>query len=330
MSSFDNATLGFWILGDCKGERQPVNYEDAYTAYSQCDTRAEVEREAYLSAFEFPGEFGEYLAAKRTTKGYLGRCGARWLWSDIDAAGDLKLATTQARRLCAGLVDRYGIDGDSLLVFFSGAKGYHVGFPLAACDSPIPSDKFHKISRRFAEGIAERLAVKIDAGVYDKVRAFRAPNSRHPKTGLHKRRLSYDELMGLSVDAILRLAATPEPFSPPTDSGSSPTAIADWREAAEAVERDAVALVERRILNPSAKLNRLTLEFIREGATQGVRHRKLFSAAANLAEFGCPPALAHELLTEPALDSGLSPSDVRRQIQCGLLHGVETPTGGSV
>jgi hypothetical protein len=48
----------------------------------------------------------------------------------------------------------------------------------------------------------------------------------------------------------------------------------------------------------------------------------LFSAAANLAEFGCPPALAHALLTETALDSGLPPNDVRRQIDCGLSHHV--------
>jgi len=46
----------------------------------------------------------------------------------------------------------------------------------------------------------------------------------------------------------------------------------------------------------------------------------LFSAAANLAELGCPPALAHELLTEAGRDAGLSPSEVRRQIDCGLRH----------
>jgi hypothetical protein len=67
-------------------------------------------------------------------------------------------------------------------------------------------------------------------------------------------------------------------------------------------------------------LNRSTLAFIRDGAAEGDRHRRLFSAAANLAEFGCPPDLAAELLTEAALDSGLSPAEVRRQIECGLTH----------
>ena len=65
-------------------------------------------------------------------------------------------------------------------------------------------------------------------------------------------------------------------------------------------------------------MNRLTLDFVRNGATVGDRHRLLFSAAANLAEFGCQAALAHALLTEAALDSGLPPYEVRRQIACGL------------
>jgi hypothetical protein len=55
-------------------------------------------------------------------------------------------------------------------------------------------------------------------------------------------------------------------------------------------------------------------------AEQGDRHRLLFSAAVNLREFDCPPALAHAFLTDAALDSGLSPSDVRRQIECGFVH----------
>ena len=42
--------------------------------------------------------------------------------------------------------------------------------------------------------------------------------------------------------------------------------------------------------------------FIREGETDGERATSLFRAAANLAELGCPDALAHALLTDAALD----------------------------
>jgi hypothetical protein len=84
------------------------------------------------------------------------------------------------------------------------------------------------------------------------------------------------------------------------------------------------------VANGDPKLNRQTTDFIRDGADAGDRHRLLFSAAANLGEFGCPPALAHALLTEAALDSGLSPSDVRRQIECGLNYKNSGPLGGAL
>ena len=74
-------------------------------------------------------------------------------------------------------------------------------------------------------------------------------------------------------------------------------------------------------------MNRATFDFIREGATTGDRHRALFATAANLAEFDCPPLLAHELLTEGGLNCGLSPSEVRRQIDCGLGHGSRSGAG---
>jgi hypothetical protein len=126
----------------------------------------------------------------------------------------------------------------------------------------------------------------------------------------------------LRTEAIVRLAATPEPFDIPTPPPANPQAVADWQAASDEVGRAAAANTERRERrNGCATLNRSTLAFIRDGAATGDRHRLLFSAAANLAEFGCPPDLALALLTEPALDSGLPPADVRRQIECGLNHG---------
>lgn len=313
----DEAKLGFRIVGNCAGERRLIDWSAAFAAYCDCDNRAEVNREAYLSAFTFTDEFGEHLQMTRSTKGYMGRCGASWLWFDIDSE-DLGNATDDARRLCAGIVERYGVDDESMLIFFSGSKGYHVGLPTALLGSPPPSDVFHKVVRRFAVTLVDRFGVTIDTGVYDRVRAFRAPNSLHPKTDLHKRRLSFDELLHLKVDALVRLASEPEAFNIPDAPDANLQAVADWQAAIEAVTAESQALAERRQANVGATLNRQTREFIIDGAVQGDRHRLLFSAAANLAEFGCPPALAHALLTESALDSGLPPSEVQRQIECGL------------
>jgi hypothetical protein len=249
------------------------------------------------------------------------------LWFDVDRA-DLDAALTDARRLAAVLDDRYRLGSDDLLAFFSGSKGFHLGLPLSICGTPPPSVTFNRTARRFAEHVAELAGVPIDTGVYDKARPFRAPNSRHARTGLHKRRLTADELMGLRLEAITERARGPAPFDVPTATRTSDRAAADWTAAAELVASDHQAKAARQA-NGSPTLNRATLAFIRDGAGQGDRHRLLFSAAANLAEFGCPAALAVALLEESALDCGLPPKEARRQIECGLAaFPSPSPTAG--
>jgi hypothetical protein len=311
---------GFRIVGATWEERRLVDATAALAGYAACDERAQVERESYLSAFQFGEDFKARLESTGSTKGYNGVCWAPWLLWDIDRESDLQAALSDARRLAMALAERFAVD-DDLLIFYSGSKGFHVGLSTSLWQ-PEPAADFNRIAKRFCEAIAERAGVAIDAGVYDQVRPFRAANSRHPKTGWHKRRLSFDELAGLSLQRILQLAEVPEPFELPASAGRNDQAAGDWRDAGEWVREQAEEKARRRAAgNGTATLNRATLEFIRAGADQGDRHRLLFSAAANLGEFDCPPALAHALLSEAALDSGLPPADVCRQVLCGLQHG---------
>ena len=136
---------------------------------------------------------------------------------------------------------------------------------------------------------------------------------------MRQRRLEFDELLRVRPDAIANRAAEPAPFDLPDWPAQNGQATRDWQEATELVKRNTTTAAVRKA-NGLETLNRATLDFIRDGAATGDRHRLLFSAAANLAEFGCPAALTHALLTEAALDSGLPPAEVRRQIECGLLH----------
>ncbi len=309
---------GFRIVGDCTNQRRLVDAGRAFAAYADCDEKAKVAREAYLSAFSFGVDFRRQLEATGSTRGFTGACWAPWVWMDLDYPDDLKNATEAARRLVSAILERYRISDDDVLAFFSGAKGFHIGIPTSVW-LPEPSSDFNRYARRFAEHIAGLVGVVIDTGIYDKVRAFRAPNSRHPKTGRCKRRLSVNELLRLTGDAIARLCEHPIAFEVPNPTEQSLQASADWQAAVEHIERENTARRERKAANSDGEiLNRLTLEFIRNGASQGDRHRLLFSAAANLGEFGCPPTLAHALLSDTARDSGLPPKDVRRQIDCGL------------
>ncbi|MCH8851346.1 MAG: DNA primase [Planctomycetes bacterium] len=315
---------GFRILGNCTNSRRLVDATAALAGCAACDELADLDRESYLSAFQFGADFRRHLESTGSTKGYSGETGTPWLWFDIDRA-DPQAATNATRRLSAACIERYGVVDDDLFLFFSGSKGYHVGLPTALW-APQPSIMFHRVARRFAEQVAEVAGISIDTGVYDRVRAFRAPNSRHPKTGLHKRRLTVKELMHLRTDAIRKLAQEAVPFDIPNPDYRNEQAETDWQRATEQVRQETEALKERRANGDgNASLNRQTLAFIRDGASVGDRHRLLFSSAANLAEFKCPAPLAHALLSESALDSGLPPSDVRRQIDCGL-NGTEGVT----
>ncbi len=319
--------FGFRILGDCTGARRLVDHAAAFRAYAACDEQAECGREAYLSAFTFGQDFREHLTRTGSTKGFsiAGECCAPWLWFDIDRAGDLPRAQVDAGRLAAAIAERYGLADDDLLLFFSGSKGFHVGLPLSFW-TPGPSADFNRIARRLCETVAGAVAVEIDAGIYDRVRAFRAPNSRHPKTGLHKRWVMLADVLHLDTAEILDKAKEPTPFDIPAPTANDAHAdrlAADWQAAAGLVRAQGQAQAARRAAgNDSPTLNRQTMDFIREGEAVAIgdRHRLLFSAAANLVEYGCPPKLAHALLTDAGLDSGLSPSEVRRQIDCGLEH----------
>lgn len=314
---------GFRIVGDCRNDRRLIDWPSAFLAYIDCDDRAQTESESYLSAFCFGGDFRQHLNATGSTKGYNGPTWAPWLWFDIDA-DELDNATTDAQKLAMGLVERFELAGDELLLFYSGSKGFHVGLPTSVFD-PQPSETFHAIARKFAETVAAWAGVTIDTGVYDRVRAFRAPNSRHPKTGRYKRLVGLDELLMLPPARIVETAEKPKPFEIPNWPAMTPKAVANWKAAAAEVESQRVIKFEQRdkpktLDRSTPGLNRSTREFMTDGATTGDRHRRLFSAAANLAEFGCGFPLAWALLSESALDSGLPPAEARRQIECGLNH----------
>ncbi|MEI7685501.1 MAG: DNA primase [Planctomycetota bacterium] len=306
------------ILGALTEPRRTVDAAAAFRGYCSLDERAGVDREGYLSAFQFGNDYVVHLKEAGSVRGFDGYCWSPWLWFDFDCKDDLGAALADARRLASTTIERYRLDEDALLLFFSGAKGFHLGVPTSLW-SAEPSRTFHTSARCFAEWICSVAGVSIDTAIYDRVRAFRAPNSWHPKTGLHKRRLTHEELMNLSLDGIRALATKPAPFEVPPSPPQNNQAKADW-DAAVAAVRDKPEARRQASDEIRLTLNRATLDFIRNGAPEGERSRRLFSAAANLSEFGCPGSLAHALLTEAARDSGLPPTEVRRQINCGLAH----------
>jgi len=333
-------SLGFRIAGGVHCERKRVVAAVAFDAYRLCDARARVDQEAYLSAFHFDKAFQEHLDRTGTTRGFSGNTWSPYIWFDIDRAaevGGIEQSLVDTRKLIDVLVDRHNVPLETLLPFFSGSKGFHLGCSTAYW-RPNGGVTFHRIARAFAEGVAQAADIVIDVSVYDRVRAFRAPNSRHSKTGLHKRFLPPEQLGTLTIDDIVELARRPTPFQMSNTMNPQliPSLAAAWEVAEQAVAaQDAAATRRQEQTNDStaaAKLNRVTLEIIRgEPIAIGDRHRLIYSAARNLAQAGASLHLTQQLLVEPARDAGLPPRDVDRQIRCGFSDGaIPNGVGGAV
>jgi hypothetical protein len=321
--------FGFRVLGHRAEKRRPVDWQAAFSGYASCDPRAELGREAFLSHFTFGQDFVDHLLREGSEKGYIGPCGASWIFWDIDRPDDQALALRDARRLAGAILERYReLDDADLLIFLSGGKGVHVGIPTTW--HPEPSPDFHAIARLFCLSLAEGASIAVDGLIYSKTRLFRAPNSRHPKTGLFKRRLTLDELTLLKPEAVTDMARHPEPFKIPAGPDRFLSAADDWAEARRALIRQ----TERQPTpgNGEGRLSAFLRRFIRDGEVEPDRRAvSTFRAAAELAQLHEDvgfDALAHALLREAALDSGLSPSEVKREIDCGLAHGRRQREGG--
>jgi len=234
-------------------------------------------------------------------------------------------ALADTKQLVDVLDERFWVPRAVLVPFVSGGKGMHLGIPTALW-APRASPDFHAVARQFAEAVATAAGGAVDAGVFDRVRAFRAPNSRHPKTGLHKRFVPVEILDTVTVNGVLSLARSPEAFDVPSTNGveRSDMLVAVWERAGRAVVEKAAAAAQRRLEVASGDravtLNRKTRAFLNGEVEVGERHPRLYSAAANLAELGCPLPAVRALLTEPALDLGLPPKDVERAIDNGFAR----------
>lgn len=99
------------------------------------------------------------------------------------------------------------LKGEPFHLYFSGSKGFHFVF-RAESFGQEPSLEPHRVLRR----IAQRLELKdfpIDYAAYTRSRLFRAPNSRHPKTGLYKVQILPEE-----IPYARELAKSPRPLHP--------------------------------------------------------------------------------------------------------------------
>jgi hypothetical protein len=282
-------------------------------------------REAYLSVFDYPpGPYGEHFRrAGQSPRGYAGPAGCPHLLFDVDRLDDLPAALTATRLLVRHLLARYGPAGDDAVgVYFSGRKGFHVTLAMPAGIPASPA--VPATAKHLALALAGAAGVAIDAGCYDHQRIVRLPNSRHPRTGLHKRPLTHEELFRLPLDAILGLARCPVESREPAAGGPIELLEQDWLAAAAALPAVPPPQAPRPHYPAVPQKVRDFIGF-RDLQDPG-RAVTVFRHAADLARGYAESGIAaviEGLLAPVARETGLPEAEVRRQIAGGIRHGLQ-------
>lgn len=199
--------------------------------------------DSYCSLFWFGEELKAWIAANRTAEG-LARARpvhyAPFLPFDIDTSKgeDLGYAHTRAKGLVTKL-EALGVDGDSLQIWFSGKKGFHIMVPAVTAGIE-PSEWVNDACRR----VALEIEPATDRRFYDLTRLCRLPHSIHADTKLRKIPLTKAELFAHTVDEIKALASARKP-------------VPAWKEAAPAPRL--AALFERAISESELEYERTAI-----------------------------------------------------------------------
>ena len=163
---------------------------------------SDVNADWYSSLFYYHGAAKQYYDSHGgSLAGFDGKALSDKLVFDFDSE-----AIEQAQKDAIVLLDRLSEIGvnveDSVRVFFSGGKGFHVEVPLEGTD--LTPEELKLVCSNIASGLET-----FDSKIYNTTRIYRLPNTKHNKTGLFKIELEPYDLYELTVDQIKDKAKEP-------------------------------------------------------------------------------------------------------------------------
>jgi hypothetical protein len=128
------------------------------------------------------------------------------LYFDLDS-DSIELSRQDAHKLVQYFA-RHSIPDESVRVYFTGSKGFHVECePIAF--GITPTNALPNIFRFIAGRLRDELELStVDFAVYDRRRMWRVPTTRHQSTGLYKSEIGR-ELLFDSVSRIQEFCETP-------------------------------------------------------------------------------------------------------------------------
>lgn len=245
--------------------------------------------DCYRSMFRYPKTFAAYVEYKGSVKGYDGEAKADFFAADFDDAADFARALEDARQNARRWEALYGAPTEALRYYFSGSKGVHIEIPEALFGELEPGRNTARRLRAVAGELLKESATA-DYNIYETLRLWREPGTKHRKSGLYKIPLYPHEFFNLAAGAIRELAKEKREKFVAADPGEFepvPELVRLWQHSQDSSSEDVCG-------------ERLDTEKVLNGVPQGERDTRLFKLACRFRGAGIPQDAAERLLVEAA------------------------------
>jgi len=185
------------------------------------------EEECFSSYLRYPVEYFEFWEKNNgSLKGYSGSCYSDVVPIDLDSSEDLNDALRDCRGLIGELESQYGVNPNSLVLYFSGSKGFHVEIPIVLFGDIQPSSSLPYIFKEIANSFNIQ---SLDPSIYHRNAIWRISNTINTNSGLYKIPLSIHQINTSKIDEIQTLARVP-------NTSYNPINYEDWNVVPEMAE----------------------------------------------------------------------------------------------
>jgi hypothetical protein len=251
--------------------------------------------------------------------------------ADITDEESYQKLTFQVKRVIRILINAWKISPETLQLYFSGHKGFHVVIPyevLGLTPRKNLNDQFKRMAMYFKVQFS---ATAIDTGIYDRKRLFRIPNSINGKSGLYKVPITIEQLQTFTFEQMQEWAAEPRSLDVFEDPKFSKQAAERFNvRICSKVEKRKIKKEPLRIPTEHQKLLPCVANLLRTSIGKGARNRTTVALASSIMQSGYKLSETEELLTEwndrndPPLserEMGITITSAYSQLRAGKGYG---------
>lgn len=232
--------------------------------------------ECYQTFFQYDDGMIDHFKKTNSVSKFQGNCISDFIPIDIDNS-NLNESLRIGREFVNYLYYDFDVEYNSLGIYFSGSKGFHIQIPTVLLGHVEPS---MSLPLRYKNFVLSFDNWGFDTKIYEKVRLWRIENSINSKSGLYKIRLHPNELLTYSIKDIKALALVPRDtsvFTAYDDWDTNQNLLQIWENTKSVI----IPKTEISFVNPKDNI-----DFLSKGVAKGDRNNTLFRYTKKLKNLG--------------------------------------------